>query len=214
MALTTKDVLRLIELLQQNEWLRDELRRILLPPNFEAWMKSVDERLMRIESAIGELRGSAKESEYRQKDPLIFGSLLAQIQDGQEEIAERLRVAVTQGLISPEEAVELRRSDLLLTGKLWKGKWSEQEILLVVELSATVSRADVERALKRATIAQKLGLWAVPCASGEKWSRPAVKQWALSESVLCGENGILEPSPETDWEAVERLLANWKPSNL
>ncbi len=176
-------------------------------------MKGVDERLMRIESAIGELRGSAKEGEYRQKAPLIFSSLLAQIRDGQEEIAERLRVALTQGLISPEEAVELRRSDLLLIGKLWRGKWAEQEILLIVELSATVSREDVDRALRRATIAQKLGFWAVPCASGEKWSRPAVKQWALSESVLCGENGILEPSPETDWEAVERLLATWKPSN-
>ncbi|MFN4180497.1 MAG: hypothetical protein ACK4I8_09300 [Armatimonadota bacterium] len=211
MALTTRDVLRLIELLQQNEWLREELRRILFPPNFDTWMKGVDERLMRIESAIGELRGSAKESEYRQRAPLIFGSLLTQIHNGQEEVAERLRVAVTQGLISTEEATELRRTDLLLMGKLWKGKWAGREILLVVELSVTISREDVERALKRADIARKLGFWAIPCVGGEKWSRPAVKQWALSESVLCYENGVLKPSPDTDWETVEKLLVVWKP---
>jgi hypothetical protein len=64
LALTAKDVLRLIELLRQNDWLRDELRRVLLPHNFEGWMKGVDERLMRIESTLGELRGLAKELDY------------------------------------------------------------------------------------------------------------------------------------------------------
>ncbi len=211
MALTTKDVLRLIELLQQNEWLREELRRILLPLNFEAWMKSVDERLMHIESTLGELRGTAKETDYRQKAPMLFGSLLSNFRDGQAEIAERLRIAVSQGKVSPEDAAELRRSDLILLGELWRGRWTGQGILLVIELSATVSREDIERALRRANIAQKLGFWAIPCACGEKWSSRAVKQWALSESVLCGEDGVLEPSPDTDWEEVERLLLAWKP---
>jgi hypothetical protein len=80
LALTAKDVLRLIELLRQNDWLRDELRHVLLPHNFEGWMKGVDERLMRIESTLGELRGLAKELDYWRKAGRFLSRLLTKCQ--------------------------------------------------------------------------------------------------------------------------------------
>ncbi len=281
MALTREDVLQLLEILRQDEGLREEFRRLLLPPDLPAWMQKMDrwtermdewtqkadkwmadtdewkgrvdrwmadtdewkgrvdkwmaetdewkretrewqqktekrlarmdKRFMRIESTLGELRGAAKETEYRQKAPMLFSSLLRHLRDGQHEVAERLREAVRAGKVSLDEALELRRTDLLLLGEVAQGKWEGQTILVVTEISAAVSRADVERAIRRARIAQRLGFWALPCVSGERWSQPAVKRWALKQALLCGEDGVLYPSPEADWDAVEQLLAHWQP---
>lgn len=224
MALTREDVLRLLEILRQDEGLREEFRRLLLPPDLSVWMQKMDrwtermdewtqkadkwmadtdewkgkvdkwmaetdewkrearewqqktekrlarmdKRLMRIESTLGELLGAAKETEYRQKAPMLFSSLLRHLRDGQHEVAERLREAVRAGKVSPEEALELRRTDLLLLGEVTQGKWEGQTILVVTEISAAVSRTDVERAIRRAMIAQRLGFWALPCVSGER----------------------------------------------
>jgi hypothetical protein len=281
MALTREDVLQLLEILRQDEGLREEFRRLLLPPDLPAWMQKMDrwtermdewtqkadkwmadtdewkgrvdrwmadtdewkgrvdkwmaetdewkwetrewqqktekrlarmdKRFMRIESTLGELRGAAKETEYRQKAPMLFSGLLRHLRDGQHEVAERLREAVRAGKVSLDEALELRRTDLLLLGEVAQGKWEGQTILVVTEISAAVSRADVERAIRRARIAQRLGFWALPCVSGERWSQPAVKRWALKQALLCGEDGVLYPSPEADWDAVEQLLAHWQP---
>jgi len=211
LALTAKDVLRLIELLRQNDWLRDELRRVLLPHNFEGWMKGVDERLMRIESTLGELRGLAKELDYWRKAGRFLSRLLRNVREVGQEILERLEKAEAEGSISPEESDELLQADLLLMGEVRKGKFAGQSLLLVCELSATVAREDVERAIKRAQIARRAGLWAVPLVSGSRWSSQALKRWAVSEAVLCGQNGVLQPSPTEDWDAIEELLARWRP---
>jgi hypothetical protein len=124
LALTAKDVLRLIELLRQNDWLRDELRRVLLPHNFEGWMKGVDERLMRIESTLGELRGLAKELDYWRKAGRFLSRLLRNVREVGQEILERLEKAEAEGSISPEESDELLQADLLLMGEVRKGKFA------------------------------------------------------------------------------------------
>jgi len=224
-ALTEKDVLRLIELLQQNEWLRDELRRVLFPPNLEAWMKDVDRwmkgvdkrlavvdrRLMKIESTLGELRGAIKEGEYARKAKRFLGGLVKNLREGDEAIRERLERAEAEGKISADEFSELLRADLLLLGEVRRGEFVGQTVLLVCEVSATVSREDVVRSVKRAEIARRAGIWAIPLVTGIRWSSAALRKWAISENVLCGQNGELQPSPETDWAAVEKLLAAWKP---
>ena len=189
MALTAKDVLRLIELLRQNDWLRNELRRVLLLHDFEDWMKSMDERLMRIESALGDLRGLAKELDYWRKAGRFLSRLLRNVRETGQEILERLEKDEAEGSISPKDSDELLRADLLLMDKVRKGKFAGQSILLVCELSAMVAREDVERAIKQAQIACQAGFWAVPLVNGPRWSSQALKRWAISEAVLCGQNG-------------------------
>ena len=119
--------------------------------------------------------------------------------------------AEAEGSILPKDSDELLQADLLLMGEVRKGKFARQSILLVCELSATVAREDVERAIKRAQIACQAGFWAVPLVSGSRRSSQALKRWAISEAVLCGQNGALQPSPTDDWDAVESLLARWRP---
>jgi hypothetical protein len=165
LALTAKDVLRLIELLRQNDWLRDELCRVLLPHDFEDWMKSVDERLMRIE----------KELDYWRKAGRFLSRLLRNVREMGQEILERLEKAEAEGLISPKDSDELLQADLLLMGEVRKGKFAGRSILLVCELSATVAREDVERAIKQAQIACQAGF--LGCALSERFptEQPSLK---------------------------------------
>ncbi len=211
MALTKRDVLRLIELLRQDETLRDELRCVLFPPNLEVWMSRVDERLMRIESTLSELRGWQRETDYWRKSEWFLGRLLQNIRSGDPVVLEHLEAAEAQGTIAPEEADEVLQADLLLLGEVRRGKFEGQTVLLLGEISVTIGREDVERVLQRAAIAQRAGLWAIPLVSGSRWASRAVKAWALSEFVLCSEDGKLQPSPSQAWDAVERVLAHWRP---
>jgi hypothetical protein len=166
---------------------------------------------MRIESALGELRGLAKELDYWRKAGRFLSRLLRNVREMGQEILERLEKAEAEGSISPKESDELLQADLLLMDEVRKGKFAGQSILLVCELSATVAREDVERAIKRAQIARQAGFWAAPLVNGSRWSSQALKRRAVSEAVLCSQNGVLQPSPTEDWDAVENSLARWRP---
>jgi hypothetical protein len=281
MALTRRDVLQLLELLRRDERLREEFRRLLLPPDLPTWMQRMDrwtervdawtqkaderlerlegwtqkadkwmaetdewkrkadrwmaetdewkrrteewqretdkwkrrtdERLMRIESTLGELRGAVKETEYWRKAGRFFGRLFRRVWEDDQTLLERLEQAEAQGLLTPEEVDELLRTNLLLFGEVRRGKFAGQRVLLVGEISATVAPSDVERALGRADIARRADFWAIPFVGGLRWSSGALKRRALSQFVLCGQDGVLQPPPAEDRDAIEQLLAQWQP---
>jgi len=175
-------------------------------------MKGVDERLMRIESTLGELRDAVRESEFARKARRFLGRLAKNIREDEDAVFGKLYEAEAKGKVSAKEVNELFRADLLLLGEVKRGRFAGQTILLVCEISTTVSREDVQRSLERAQIARRTGFWAVPLVSSARWSSPALKKWALSENVLCGQDGDLQSSPNTDWDAVEQLIATWKPN--
>jgi hypothetical protein len=177
----------------------------------DKWKRRTDERLMRIESTLGELRGAEKETEYWRKAGRFFGRLFRRVWEDDQTLLERLEQAEAQGLLTPEEVDELLRTNLLLFGEVRRGKFAEQRVLLVGEISATVAPSDVERALGRADIARRADFWAIPFVGGLRWSSGALKRRALSRFVLCGQDGILQPSPAEDWDAIEQLLAQWQP---
>jgi hypothetical protein len=288
MALTRRDVLQLLELLRRDERLREEFRRLLLPPDLPTWMqrmdrwtermdawtqkaderleklegwtqkadrwmaetdewkrkadkwmaetdewkrrteewqqktdkrlgslegwtRKADERFMRIESTLGELREAVKETEYWRKAGRFFGRLFRRVWEDDQTLLERLEQAEAQGLLTPEEVDELLRTNLLLFGEVRRGQFAGQRVLLVGEISATVAPSDVERALGQADIARRADFWAIPFVGGLRWSSGALKRRALSQFVLCGQDGILQPSPAEDWDAIEQLLAQWQP---
>ncbi len=78
-------------------------------------------------------------------------------------------------------------------------------MLLAVEVSWTVHREDVERALRRTAIAQKAGFVAIPLVGGREWADEPLKQQALQEGVLCVEDRRVTPM---DWDGV---VVRWRP---
>jgi chromosome segregation ATPase len=110
---------------------------------------------------VAYLKGSDRERWYRDKAHAVFGRLVLKGKPFEEKAAEILWDAYKRGQISKEERDEVLSSDLL-----WSGERDGKFIVLVVEVSFTISQEDVERAKKRAEILRKLGILAIPVVGG------------------------------------------------
>jgi chromosome segregation ATPase len=110
---------------------------------------------------VAYLKGSDRERWYRDKAHAVFGRLVLKGEPFEEKAAEILWDAYKRVQISKEERDEVLSSDLL-----WSGERDGKFVVLVVEVSFTISQEDVERAKKRAEILRKLGILAIPVVGG------------------------------------------------
>jgi hypothetical protein len=143
---------------------------------------------------IGVLKGSTKESFYRDRAAAIFGRLLAAGQDATQEVVQRLRAAEQANRVSAEEYQSVLNADLLWSGKLWD---TGEEVVLVLEASWKVHENDVKRATQRAEVLRRAGLKALPVTAGEEWSEQ-VEALALRERVVITQDGRVD---EASWQA-------------
>jgi archaellum component FlaC len=110
---------------------------------------------------VAYLKGSDRERWYRDKAHAVFGRLVLKGKPFEEKAAEILWDAYKRGQISKEERDEVLSADLL-----WSGERDGKFVVLVVEVSFTISQDDFERAKKRAEILRKLGILAIPVVGG------------------------------------------------
>jgi len=110
---------------------------------------------------VAYLKGSDRERWYRDKAHAVFGRLVLKGKPFEEKAAEILWDAYKRSQISKEERDEVLSADLL-----WSGERDGKFVVLVVEVSFTISQDDVERAKKRAEILRKLGILAIPVVGG------------------------------------------------
>jgi outer membrane murein-binding lipoprotein Lpp len=110
---------------------------------------------------VAYLKGSDRERWYRDKAHAVFGRLVLKGKPFEEKAVEILWDAYKRGQISKEERDEVLSADLL-----WSGERDGKFVVLVVEVSFTISQYDVERAKKRAEILRKLGILAIPVVGG------------------------------------------------
>jgi polyhydroxyalkanoate synthesis regulator phasin len=149
-----------------------------LPPKFDRLEKKVDRleedvsklkddvgkltnRVDRLEKDVAYLKGSDRERWYGDRAHAIFGRVILKGRPFEEKAAEILWEACKKGQISKEERDEVLSADLL-----WGGEREGEFVVLVVEVSFTISQDDVERAKKRAEILRKLGILAIPVVGG------------------------------------------------
>ena len=143
---------------------------------------------------IGVLKGSTKESFYRDRAAAIFGRLLKAGQDATQEVVQRLRAAQQENRVSAEEYQSVLNADLLWSGKLWD---TGEEVVLVLEASWKVHESDVERAVQRAEVLRRTGLKALPVTAGEEWPQQ-VGALALREGVVITQDGRVD---DASWQA-------------
>jgi outer membrane murein-binding lipoprotein Lpp len=110
---------------------------------------------------VAYLKGSDRERWYRDRAHAVFGRIILKGKPFEEKAAEILWDAYKRGQISKEERDEVLSADLL-----WSGERDGKFVVLVVEVSFTISQDDVERAKKRAEILRKLGILAIPVVGG------------------------------------------------
>ena len=231
MALTREDLQSLLQWLDEDPQFRAELRRRLLaePLIVEIrlptdWMTRVDERLERLEDDVGTLKrdvemlkrdmgivkGKVLEVDYRTKAASIFGIFLRNGRDASEFVSTKLDESEAKGLVTPQESEFVMAADLLWMGNIRRGKFEGETLVLVGESSWRIEADDVERAVEKAKILRKVGIWAIPFVGGAEWASPELKEHALKQNVLCATDAKLEPS-RSDLDEWERFLESWRP---
>ncbi|MFA0735633.1 MAG: hypothetical protein OGMRLDGQ_002133 [Candidatus Fervidibacter sp.] len=166
----------------------------------------MERRLQRLETDVGHLKGTVKEITYRTNFLGYFGFWVLSAEDPWRRLWEKIEEALQEGMLTQDELTDLRSADLLWLGILRRGKFAGQEVLIVAEFSWTVQREDVERALRRASLARKAGFWSLPLVAGTEWESAELKNEAIAKGVVCVENGRVDP---LDWDTI---LTLWQPN--
>jgi len=124
------------------------------------------QKIQRNTDDIAELKGKSLEREYRDKARSIFGRYLRSVAVIDWIDLEDPLEAV--GPLSDAERTELSVVDLLVRGRR---RTDGQDIVLVIEVSWTITRYDVERAVRRAEILRQRGFTATPTVAGSEISQ-------------------------------------------
>jgi hypothetical protein len=180
----------LMQALKENpEWL-EELRRMILtqellelPKKFENFRHRVEERFDAIEKGVQELKKKLDKDvwplkgmwlEMKVADNILsfFSEYLSDAKAiDQEKINKALSLAMKEGIISKEERVDVLRLDLIVEGTLLN---TEEPVLIAVEVSYTIDDFDVQRAINRAKILEKvMGRKVLPAVVGYKITKKA-----------------------------------------
>jgi uncharacterized membrane-anchored protein YhcB (DUF1043 family) len=144
------------------------------------------QKIQRNTDDIAELKGKSLEREYRDKARSIFGRYFRSVavidwidlEDALEAVAP----------LSDAERTELSVVDLLVRGRR---RTDGQETVLVIEVSWTITRYDVERAVRRAQLFRQRGFTATPTVAGSEIS-PEVQLAAQQAGCAVVLNGRYE----------------------
>lgn len=124
----------------------------------------------RIESRLDEMRGDFLELRYRNRFGAYFGRILRRVRlVSPEELDDILEEGQASGALDEDTASDVRLADLIVRGRR---KTHGQETHLVVEVSVGVGHSDVERAVRRASLLNRVRP-AVPAIAGEWISNEA-----------------------------------------
>ncbi len=140
-------------------------------------------QLQRLIDREGAVEGRLLELTYQQKAGAYFGPLLRRPRallpvDIEDQV---------EGHLSRDEFLDLLATDLLISGYP-RHLVEAPQVWLVVEVSATVDRHDVERARRRAGLLRRAGLRAIPTVAGEDATMGA-RDEAETHKVLMLQDG-------------------------
>jgi superfamily II RNA helicase len=145
---------------------------------------------------VGGLKGQSLEITYRNKIFGFFGTLLRRMKVIEPHTLEdEFDVALT-----PDEIRDVLLIDLLVTGKLCHVP-GLPDILLALEISSAVDRADVLRAVRRASLLRKVGYRVVPVVAGESVTQ-GVEAAVREQNVV-----LLQDGQVSFWK---EALASWE----
>jgi len=172
------------ELVEVQRRISDHLLRLeLTVENLVGSVNALADSLRTLSSDMARLKGFYLEMNYREKAWAYFGSRLRSIRVMVPTDIEDL----LEQYLTPKEIEELVQLDLIVSGRL-RYHPQRPEVMLALEISATVDRDDIRRARERALLLRKAGLPAVPAVAGT-YVPPEARQIAQAEHVVVFEDG-------------------------
>ena len=166
--------------------------------SLEERVGSVEDELVRVRNRLDELTGKALEQYYRERAPAIFGRRLRRVR---AMAIGQLAELIIERLPGPE-GDDLFEADLVVSGRLSTAE--QPEVWVVIEVSATVDRFDVERAVRRAAALRQLHPLVLPGVAGVRLTEGG-RELASEAGVI-----VITDGKVTGWEAA---LARWLPSD-
>ena len=166
--------------------------------SLEERVGSVEDELVRVRNRLDDLTGKALEQYYRERAPAIFGRRLRRVR---AMAIGQLAELITERLPGPE-GDDLFEADLVVAGRLSTAE--QPEVWVIIEVSATVDRFDVERAVRRATALRQLHPLVLPGVAGVRLTEGG-RELASEAGVI-----VITDGKVTGWEAA---LARWLPSD-
>ena len=143
---------------------------------------------------VGDLKGMGLEQRYRRMAYAYFGRFIRRTRVMQtERFAALVEDAITQGVLSDDEADELSWVDLVVSGKR---RDTGNEVFLVAEISWTVAPHDVERAARRASLFARIRSPVLAVAAGKFVTEEAALR-ARDENVWVFFEGTVHPPDST-----------------
>ena len=223
MPFTIDDVRDLVRILEEKPEWRAELRRLMLSDDLAALREQIEEsrlaserRIDRINEEIAELRAATErhthsirelsidvsdlkgvglEERYRRMAPAYFSRLIRRARVmRQDQFTALVEQAVTDGVLSTNEASDLLWVDLVVSGRRQD---DGHEVFLVVEVSWTVGVKDVERAAQRAALFGRIRPPVLAVAAGKFVSEEVVIR-ARGENVWVFLDGRATPPDRTE----------------
>ena len=131
---------------------------------------------------VAEYVGPTYELLFGLKASSLFGPWLRRPRATGVGDLERLDDAVESGLLSQKELDSLYALDLLILGGD-RQTAGFPETLVAVEISRTIDRGDIERAIGRAELLRRLGYLALPAVGGREIG-PRAQQFADEQKVI------------------------------
>ncbi|MGH2634125.1 MAG: hypothetical protein ACRDG3_12005 [Tepidiformaceae bacterium] len=122
----------------------------------EARFSGIDRDLQQIKNDVAQLKGIVAESKWREHAAGRFGKRIRRLRVVEPRDLTLFEDADQADAITPEQALAIRKVDLLLEGIEGRGA-AQQEALLVVEISVGIEKHDVDRAAQRAEILRTIG---------------------------------------------------------
>ncbi|GIV00127.1 MAG: hypothetical protein KatS3mg014_1742 [Actinomycetota bacterium] len=140
--------------------------------------RGLTETVGRLAHDVAALKGVSLETHYLLHADGLFGPIARGIRvlDGPAKEAI-LGPAIEAGRLTPEEAVDIRRADVLAVGSR-----EGAEVYLVVEVSWAIDQQDVERVRDRAALLERTGVRALPVVAGQV-IHPEVDEVARASGV-------------------------------
>jgi predicted RecB family endonuclease len=153
-----------------------------------------EERLARLESAIerladserrtgdrvGDMDGRLLELDFARKAPAYLGPIVRRLRVIEPvRLADLLDDAIDEGKLVFEDRASILHADVVMSGRRPD---DGQDVYMVVEISSGVRTHDVERAVTRAQLLEKLGRPVLPIVAGRR-IQPSAADLARSLGV-------------------------------
>jgi hypothetical protein len=115
---------------------------------------------------VGNLRGDNLERRYREHASAYFSQILSRMHTlSSDEIDAVITDAEDSGAVPFDAGKDVRGADIILRGRR---RDTQSDAYLVIEVSTTIDKSDVERAKRRADLlARATGLSSLPAVAGE-----------------------------------------------